>query len=212
MGVGLDSGLILDGIADELAVLIDQADLAAIHADAVQLGDTLVELAARLMIIRPFALDGGLPAGWQATLRSWVSGAAVALIGPDRMKTVEDAFAYKLVWALEAIRTRRVTQGWEPEIVAGGAAAAIETGVPSLMSAMLIRAGLPSRRAAMAAIQFGDAAFWELDGMKDWLESDEIVAPDRPGGAGRRLIHRTCGGVSVPTCWALRLPPGARRR
>ncbi|MCZ0733956.1 hypothetical protein [Phreatobacter sp. AB_2022a] len=96
------------------------------------------------------------------------------MIGADRMKTVEDAFAYKLVWALEAIRTRRVTQGWEPEIVAGGAAAAAETGVPNFMAAMLIRAGLPSRRAAIVAVQDGDAAFFDLDGMKLWLESEEV--------------------------------------
>lgn len=174
MGVGLDSGLVLDRLADELAVLIDQADLAAIQSDADQLGDTLVELARRLLAIRPFALDGGLPAGWEGTLRAWVRGDDVAMIGADRMKTVEDAFAYKLVWALEAIRTRRVTLGWEAEIVAGGAAAVVETGVPSFMAAMLIRSGLPSRRAAMVAIQAADAAFFELDGMKLWLESDEI--------------------------------------
>lgn len=176
MGVGLDSGLVLDGLAEELAVLIDQADLAAIQADADALGNTLVDLASRILVIRPFALDGGLPVGWQAILRQWITGADVALIGADRMKTVEDAFAYKLVWALEAIRTRRVTQGWEPDLVAGGAAAAVETGVPSLMAAMLIRAGLPSRRAAMAAIEAGDAAFFDLNGMKLWLESEEIVA------------------------------------
>ncbi len=175
MGVGLDSGLVLDGLADELAALIDQADLAAIQSDADALGGTLVELASRILVIRPFALDGGLPAGWQATLRQWINGADVALIGADRMKTVEDAFAYKLVWALEAIRTRRVTQGWEPDIVAGGAAAAVETGVPSFMAAMLIRAGLPSRRAALAAVQAGDAAFFDLEGMKLWLESEEIA-------------------------------------
>jgi hypothetical protein len=176
MGVGLDSGLILDGLADELAALIDQADLAAIRADADHLGDALVELAGVVLAIRPFALDGGLPFGWEAALRLWVGGADVALIGADRMKTIEDAFAYKLVWALEAIRTRRVTQGWEPDIVAGGAAAAVETGVPSFMAAMLIRAGLPSRRAAMVAVQAGDAAFFDLDGMRLWLESEEIAA------------------------------------
>ncbi len=205
MGVGLDSGLVLDSLADELAVLIDQADLAAIQSDADQLGATLVELANRLLAVRPFALEGGLPVGWQATLRQWISGADVALIGADRMKTVEDAFAYKLVWALEAIRTRRVTQGWEPEIVPGGAAAAVETGVPSFMAAMLIRAGLPSRRAALAAIQAADAAFFDLDGMKLWLESVEIVALTAQAGwpaAGTqdlwRRFHADVLGAAVP--------------
>lgn len=176
MGVGLESGLALDELADELGALLDAADLAAIQTDADALSDALIALARRLLVIRPFALEAGLPADWEATLRAWIAGADVADIGASRMKTVEDAFAYKLVWALEAIRTRRMTLGWEPEIVAGGAAAAVETGVPSFMAAMLIRAGLPSRRAAMAAVQFADAAFFDLDGMKLWLECEEIEA------------------------------------
>lgn len=46
------------------------------------------------------------------------------------MRVVEDALTYRLVWALEAVRTRRVSLGWSPDMVAGGAAAAVETGVP----------------------------------------------------------------------------------
>jgi hypothetical protein len=75
------------------------------------------------------------------------------------MRAVEDAFTYRLVWALEAVRTRRMSFGWSPDTVAGGAAAAVETGVPQFMMAMLIRAGLPSRRAAMAAIEDAEPLF-----------------------------------------------------
>ena len=145
-------------------------------------------------------LDGGLPVGWQAILRQWITGADVALIGADRMKTVEDAFAYKLVWALEAVRTRRVTQGWEPDIVAGGAAAAVETGVPSFMAAMLIRAGLPSRRAAMAAIQASDARTAEQQSQARqnharqmaWLQGrGDALADDAPAPRHKRQRART---------------------
>ena len=174
MGVGLDSGLALDAIADELGDWLDAADLAAIRADSDGLADALVALARRLLAVRPFAVEGGLPVDWEATLRAWVSGRDVAAIGSERMKTVEDVFAYRLVWALEAVRTRRMTLGWEPDMVAGGGAATVETGVPSFMAAMLIRGGLPSRRAAMIAVQFGDAAFFDLDGMRLWLESQDI--------------------------------------
>jgi hypothetical protein len=80
-----------------------------------------------------------------------------------------------MVWALEALRTRRVSLGWSPDIIAGGGAAALETGVPQYMMAMLIRAGLPSRRAAMIAIREGDASFVDSAGMREWLGSDEIA-------------------------------------
>jgi len=66
--------------------------------------------------------------------------------------------------------------GWSPETVAGGAAAAVETGVPQFMMAMLIRAGLLSRRAAMAAIEEAEPVFVTPAEMRAWLESDEITA------------------------------------
>lgn len=178
MGVGLEAGLIIDAMADELAELIDRADEAALTGDIDELVDALGGLGERLLFMRPFIPDkaNALPANWKAILRSWVSGEEVSKIGPQNMRAVEEAFTYRLVWALEAVRTRRMSLGWSPETVAGGAAAAVETGVPQLMMSMLIRAGLPSRRAAMAAIKGTESIFVTPAEMRAWLESDEITA------------------------------------
>ena len=97
-------------------------------------------------------------------------------------RSVEEAFTYRLVWALEAVRTRRMSLGWSPETVTGGAAAAVETGVPQFMMSMLIRAGLPSRRAAMAAVENAEPVFVTPAEMRAWLESDEITASTDAGG------------------------------
>lgn len=178
MGVGLEAGLAIDVMADELAELLDRADAAALSGDVDELVDALGGLGERLLFIRPFIPDkaNALPANWKDILRNWISGEDVAKIGPQNMRTVEEAFTYRLVWALEAVRTRRMSLGWSPEIVAGGAAAAVETGVPQFMMAMLIRAGLPSRRAAMAAIEDAEPVFVTPAEMRAWLESDEITA------------------------------------
>ncbi|MBO9467233.1 DEAD/DEAH box helicase [Tropicibacter sp. R15_0] len=178
MGVGLEAGLSIDAMAEELAELLDRADAAALSGDVDELVDTLGGLGERLLFMRPFIPDktNALPANWKEILRSWVSGEDVAKIGPHNMRAVEEAFTYRLVWALEAVRTRRMSLGWSPEIVAGGAAAAIETGVPQFMMAMLIRAGLPSRRAAIAAIEDAEPVFVTPVEMRAWLESDEITA------------------------------------
>src|SRR4051812_31448027 len=72
--------------------------------------------------------------------------------GRAAMRVIEDAFVYRLVWAIEAIRMQRRIQGISSDIIEGGAAATVETGLPRAMMAMLVRAGLPSRVAAMAAI------------------------------------------------------------
>ncbi len=183
MGVGLEAGLALDAMADELAGLLDQADLAAIQGNEENLSVALIGLARRLLTIRPFApsAQNPLPGNWEEILQAWITGVDVNVIGPDNMSVVEEVFSYRLVWALEALRTRRVSQGWTPEIVAGGGAGSLETGVPQMMMSMLIRAGLPSRRAAMAAVRTGEANFVDISGMQEWLKSKKIVALTKAG-------------------------------
>lgn len=183
MGVGLEAGLTIDAMADVLSELLDRADAAALRGDIDELVDALAGLGERLLFMRPFipSKANTLPANWKEILRSWISGEDVAKIGPQNMRAVEEAFTYRLVWALEAVRTRRISLGWSPETVAGGAAAAVETGVPQFMMSMLIRAGLPSRRAAMAAIDDAKPVFVTPAEMRDWLESDEITVYNEAG-------------------------------
>ncbi|MDH1271331.1 DEAD/DEAH box helicase [Rhizobium pusense] len=178
MGVGLEAGLSIDAMAEVLDELVDQADAAALSGDVNELVKALAGLGERLLFMRPFIPEkrNALPANWKVILSAWVSGKDVEKIGPQNMRAVEEAFTYRLVWALEAIRTRRMSLGWSPETVAGGAAATVETGVPQSMMAMLIRAGLPSRRAAMAAIEDAKPVFVAPAEMRAWLESDEITA------------------------------------
>ncbi|WP_216923348.1 DEAD/DEAH box helicase [Synechococcus sp. CCAP 1479/9] len=177
MGVGLEAGLAIDAMADELAQLLERADAASLSGDIDALVDALIGLGERLLFMRPFIPDKAniLPSIWKDILRCWVSGADVARIGPQNMRTVEEAFTYRLVWALESVRTRRMSLGWSPDKMAGGAAAAVETGVPNFMMAMLIRAGLPSRRAAITAIQDSQPVFLTLAEMRAWLESEKIT-------------------------------------
>jgi hypothetical protein len=130
-------------------------------------------LAEPLFKIQPFKPER-LPENWKELLEKWVSGISIDLIGPGNVSSIEELFAYRLVWAIEAIRMRRLATGWEPDSITGGAAACVENGVPLLMEAMLIRAGLPSRLAAMAAIEDSNADFDNMLGMRKWIESDEV--------------------------------------
>ena len=182
MGVGLEAGLTLDAMADELAILLDQADEAALPGNAEGLVTSLTALAERVLAIRPFVPDDPLLDNWHDILAAWISGTPVHEIGPDNMRFIEDVFTYRLVWALEALRTRRVALGWQPEIIAGTAAACLETGLPRYLMAMLVRAGLPSRAAALAAINDREPVFVDNDGLVAWLETDEVVALTEAGG------------------------------
>ena len=60
--------------------------------------------------------------------------------------------------------------------MAGGAVAALETGIPQFMMSMLIRTGLPSRQAAIAAVETANPVFVTPAEIRNWLESDENTA------------------------------------
>lgn len=176
MGVGLEPGLAIDAIADDLYPLLDAADLAAIQGAPDDLANALIHLGEMLLQIRPFVPDEPLPHGWQQVLRSWVAGVDVGAIGIDNMRLVEDVFAYRLVWALEALRTRRAATGLLPEMIDGTAAASLETGVPKVTMSLLIRAGLLSRAAAIRAVNDLNPVFIDGHEMAEWLRSNEVTA------------------------------------
>ena len=130
MGVGLEAGLAVDAMAGDLTALLDQADEAAIMGDVASLRGALIGLAERMLQIRPFVPDVDLPADWRNLLAAWLGGADVAAIGLDNMRIVEDAFVYRLVWAIEAVRMRRRANGGQSEFIEGSAAATLESGLP----------------------------------------------------------------------------------
>jgi hypothetical protein len=169
MGVGLDTGLELDRNSVELEALLDVADEAAIDGNVNVLTTALIKLTERLLVLRPFLPKNTLPTDWKTVLIQWVSGKEVEVLGTNFIPFVEEIFAYKMIWALEALRMRRLSQGWKPTTPAGGAAACLENGVPSFMMAMLIRAGLPSRIAAINAVSEGKGKFSNTSEMYIWL-------------------------------------------
>lgn len=175
MGVGFDTGVQLDSIADELETMIDNADLAAIRGDVPVLTEALIKLCERLLAVRPFRPKETLPEKWKIILEEWISGKNVDEIGADFMPFIEEVFAYKMVWALEAVRMRRISHGWKPTFSSGGGAASLENGVPQYMMSMLIRAGLPSRVAAIRAVEDGVGNFNDGLEMYGWLRSSNII-------------------------------------
>ncbi len=182
MGVGLEAGLTLDAMTDELEAHVDRADLAARSGDVDVLQHAMANLAKRLLFIRPFAPDDSPPADWRDILFAWLAGEPVSEIGAKNVRVIEDAFSYRLVWALEALRMRRIATGWVPEVITGGAAACVESGLPRFAMAMLVRAGLPSRAAALAAVDDPKPAFVDNAGLVEWLMSSEVVALTDAGG------------------------------
>ena len=203
MGVGLEAGQAMDAVADEMVPLLDAADAAAVAGKPEALVEALRGLGGTLLELSPFrsSSDASLPEGWPTLLSRWIRGDGVDSIGTENMPTVENLFVYRLGWALEVLRTRRaILSGVSP--ASGAAAAALEAGVPSLSAALLVRAGLSSRRAAMAAVRLDNASFDSPQAMRRWLRSPRIRKlgrrDDWPGAdlapAWRRFLDDRDGG------------------
>lgn len=60
-------------------------------------------------MIRPFVPNkkNALPPNWRDPLEKWISGTDVEFIRPENLRVIEDAFNYRFVWALEALRSRQ---------------------------------------------------------------------------------------------------------
>jgi len=129
-------------------------------------------------LIRPFAPEDALPINWRELLGAWVRGEDVAVIGRENMRVVDDAFVYRLVWAIEAIRMNRRANGGDSEPYEGAAAACLETGLPANTMAMLVRAGLPSRVAAKTVVTTLQPVFATRTQMNNWLQSPQVIALD----------------------------------
>ena len=56
MGVGLEAGLTIDAMAEELGDLIDRADAGSLPGDVDELADTLASLGERLLVMGAVSL------------------------------------------------------------------------------------------------------------------------------------------------------------
>lgn len=219
MGVGLESGLAISAIATELTSLLDNADAFALQGNAGALAQALIQMAERLLAIRPFIPEDPLPPNWRDLMRAWIRGDDVAAIGIDNMRVVDDAFVYRLVWAVEALRMNRRANGGESELIEGAAAACLETGLPANTMAMLVRAGLPSRVAAKIVVEQMHPTFLTRQEMTLWLRSPAVAARDTQvdwpsadtGAVWRRFRSETLESVTrkwESQEWNMPLPMG----
>lgn len=107
--IGTESGLMIVEQAEKLESLLDSAAAAIQSGVVVQLSDDCCELANVLFRIYPFRPS--MPkdwdeSTWRAILDAWISGATIHRVTASvGIAFVQEALVYRLVWAIEAVRT-----------------------------------------------------------------------------------------------------------
>ncbi|AHI20849.1 MULTISPECIES: DEAD/DEAH box helicase [Actinomycetes] len=183
-GVGLETGRQLDEHASILEQHLRDADEGIRISDPGAAIDALTSFAGIAFDIYPFA-PRTLPPQWEGILAAWLRGEDATQIAgeevTDTLEFIEDSLAYRLPWALEAVRVR-ATAHEEPvnglwAFLAdehGLAVASLETGTLNRSAALLMQAGFSSRAGALAAIAAGRGTFTTVSELHQWLNSEEV--------------------------------------
>ena len=183
-GLGLSTGRGLDEHAERLTELLISVNGAILNGDHDVAIDEIVDFAEIIFEIAPFQ-PRFLPSNWRELADLWLRGRPMSEgDGPmdrEALEFVEEALVYKLPWALEAVRVRASAHEIQTEsglsiddLSLGYAVAALETGAIEVPVSLLIQIGFQSRSGAHAAIEATQAEFDSVQGLRQWLRSDEI--------------------------------------
>jgi hypothetical protein len=178
-GIGLTAGQFLDANLDVLVRLLMAAEVGVADGDPNATSDALVDFAELVFQTAPFQAPKALPANWKDALRAWMHGHPSAVViemcGGEGVDLIQEALAYRLPWAVEAVRVHasNVAHDGADELT-GLAALAVETGSTNRSVIVLVRSGLNTREGAATAVISTGATFDDRVGMLMWLGSHEV--------------------------------------
>lgn len=178
-GVGLSAGKYIDTNLDALVEFLTLVEGYILLRDEDAAGKAVVAFAEMVSKTAPFQAPRELPANWRDVLQAWITGQpssdVLALCGGEGVDLIQEAFAYRLPWAMEAVRVHALAVHHESaQALTGLAALAVEAGSSNISVITLVRASLSSREAAAAAVESTGASFADKDAMRRWLDSDIV--------------------------------------
>ena len=186
-GVGLDTGLQLDAIAQQAAELLISVNGAILNKDEDAAIKAFIAFAELILPISPFTPDD-VPDNWKDVITAWLKGEPLATVGAgqedDVLLFVEGTLIYRLPWGMEAVRVRGLAvNDYQDDAglslsdyTLNLAMPVLETGTLNIAAAMLMQAGFSSRLAAIKVIKDTEADFDTASGLRRWLRSKEIDA------------------------------------
>ncbi|MCY4474604.1 MAG: DEAD/DEAH box helicase [Chloroflexi bacterium] len=183
-GVGYQTGTYLNTNRSELASLLERAEQAIQDRDELRFARNVVCFAERVFDVAPFIPDRELPDHWREGLEDWLIGRpgsrVIETLGDYGVYAVQDAFTYRLPWAMEAVRVLVEAVGEsDSEELTGVAARATGVGSANESVMALLRCGFRSRTGARTAVETTNASFVDRTGMEAWLVSQEVQSRNR---------------------------------
>lgn len=178
-GIGYLAGRYLNDRLPELTLHLAACDEALATGDILRATEALQALAGVLLVVHPFSHKTLHPL-WSEVLAGWISGEPTSTLvkhySSECLDTIQQAFVYRLVWGVEAIRVQAASMGVPgADRVSGSAALALTYGLPSRQACLLAQAGLVSRSMALSVLERFPGNFTTHSELASWLE---IVGAD----------------------------------
>lgn len=176
-GLDLHAGLFLDSIFDVLAPLLITAEEAFRVNDEATAISALISIAELVVPSEYFEGDDQtLFLQWRSVMEQWLTGVPTSSIvrscGDKAIDFIQDILAFRLVWAIEAVRARLPSEQSLPH---GFCATALESGTANIAAALLLRSGLHSRVAAQAVAESFTLHFTARNDLESWLEGGDAA-------------------------------------
>jgi len=173
-GLGFQAGRYLDDHLDDLLEDLLASENAVVEGDIDAVGRHVTSMATVLFEVHPFRPQHQ-GAGWEVTVLTWLHGRPLSTVASDApseaVQFIQDDVVYRLVWAIEAVRALGVERGEaEAGDIEGLVSLLLTYGVPSQQAALLVSAGLKSRRMATRLTADFPSSFHNHFGLRLWLE------------------------------------------
>ena len=182
-GVGLKAGKFMDVHLPELTLLLKQIERAIRSRDPEEVALFMVGFAELVFETTPFRPPKPMPSNWKQALQMWIRGelasdvVAITDNKSEGVNLLQEALTYRLPWAMEAVRVHASAIGQEgSQDVSGFGAMAVQAGSANPSVIQLLRSGLSSREAAIAAAVSTAADFDDRGGMFRWLNSEPVLS------------------------------------
>jgi hypothetical protein len=171
-GLGYAAGQFIDRNLDALISDLDRAEGCLSSGDIDGAIEVLTRLAGVLLDLHPF--ETKKPAGWEKLLSGWIRGTPVGRLvdstGGGEVIFIQDAFVYRLVWAVEAVRIHAQIHGdFRAVFLTGIAPLALTYGLPTQQACLLAQAGLPSRTMILHLLARYPATFATAEELSFWV-------------------------------------------
>jgi len=170
-GVGFEAGQIIEQNLTALVALLLEADNALMSGNVDIYSSSIQSVADILLQKYPFHRSNRADE-WKEVLQLWLTGASLAPINgrTELISCIQEDFIFRLVWALESVRTYAREQGnSDLEKLSGALPLTVMYGVPSQSAATLQKCGLPSRLTAQALLRLYPCNLKTFHDVNQWL-------------------------------------------